>query len=401
MIETNDSFRRRKASKPSAYNQSLLQNDHLELHYPYRKPRIAIESVGNSTYRPPENFADDSDLTSFQQFQHDHEDFNSSYLFVNTPKPMSFRRAMIPQTPARTTSNYQRGPKNEINFDYGKNSFFSYGCFCVQCVRTMEVGVLERLGRFDSLLGPGLHCFVWPIVDISGRLSLKIQQLDVTCETKTSDSVFCILVVTLQYRVIVEKAYDAFYRLTEPSQQIEAYIFDVIRTKLPRMTLDEVFANKSEISKELNICLGPLLDEFGYEIISTLLTDIKPAVSVVQSMNEINASKYLKEAMSHQAEANKVKILKEAEAQCETLYLQGVGIAAKRKAIAEGLKEPIQSQVEEGKKYSDISNLLLMTQYLDILKDCGASSSAKETQIVLGYEPEKLWTLRESLNALK
>jgi len=105
--------------------------------------------------------------------------------------------------------------------------------------------------------------------------------------------------------------------------------------------------------------------------------------------------------MSHQAEANKVKILKEAEAQCETLYLQGVGIAAKRKAIAEGLKEPIQSQVEEGKKYSDISNLLLMTQYLDILKDCGASSSAKETQIVLGYEPEKLRTLRESLNALK
>lgn len=103
------------------------------------------------------------------------------------------------------------------------------GCCCVQCVRTNEVGIVEDLGQFKRILSPGLHFIMWPLQCIIGRLSLRIQQLDVICETKTKDNVFVIVQVAVQYRVLQDKAYDAFYRLTDPRSQIQSYVFDVVR----------------------------------------------------------------------------------------------------------------------------------------------------------------------------
>jgi regulator of protease activity HflC (stomatin/prohibitin superfamily) len=156
-------------------------------------------------------------------------------------------------------------------------------CCCFACIRTQEVAVVEDLGQFKQLLDPGLHVVCWPLVGIVGRLSLRIQQLDVVCETKTKDNVFVQIAVAVQYRVLVDAAYDAYYRLTDPRQQIQSYVFDVVRSTVPKMELDEAFASKDEIAESVLRQLRDVMKEYGYEIRNTLVTDISPDSKVVGS----------------------------------------------------------------------------------------------------------------------
>eukprot|EP00977_Amphora_coffeiformis_P012972 scaffold3330_cov164-Amphora_coffeaeformis.AAC.4 len=191
------------------------------------------------------------------------------------------------------------------------------GCCCFTCVRTQSVGIVEDLGQFKQLLSPGLHILLWPIQNVVGTLSLRIQQLDVYCETKTKDNVFVQVAVAVQYRVLAESAYEAYYRLTDPRTQIQSYVFDVVRSTVPKMELDEAFSSKDDIAKAVLESLASVMTEYGYEIRNTLVTDLSPDNKVKASMNEINASRRLKEAASHKAEAEKTKQVKAAEAEAE------------------------------------------------------------------------------------
>ena len=167
------------------------------------------------------------------------------------------------------------------------------------------------------MLSPGLSIICWPCSNVVGTLSLRIQQLDVYCETKTKDNVFVQVAVAVQYRVLTESAYEAFYRLSDPRGQIQSYVFDVIRSTIPKMELDESFASKAEIAADVQQSLTQVMRDYGYEIRNTLVTDISPDSKVKASMNEINASRRLKEAAAHKAEADKTKQVKAAEAEAE------------------------------------------------------------------------------------
>lgn len=183
-------------------------------------------------------------------------------------------------------------------------SILSHGLCCVQCVRTQEVGIVERFGAFQEVIGPGLYCGgIWPCTVIKARLSLRVQQIDVTVETKTSDNVFVYLEISVQYRVWVERAYDAYYRLTDASVQIRTHVYDVIRSTVPRMDLNQVFATKTEIADTVFTKLQSVMKDFGFEIVSTLVAKVTPNQRVKDSMNEMNASKRMKESMPHKAEA--------------------------------------------------------------------------------------------------
>lgn len=265
---------------------------------------------------------------------------------------------------------------------------------CCVCVRTKEVGIVEDLGQFKSLLYPGLHFIPFPLSQVAGTLSLRIQQLDVTCETKTKDNVFVRVEVAVQFRVITESAYDAYYRLSDPRGQIQSYVFDVIRSTVPRMELDEAFASKREIASATMDQLESVMKDYGYEILNTLVTDLSPDARVKASMNEINASKRLKEAASHKAEADKVQQVKAAEADAEARYLSGLGVARQRKAIVSGLQESISEFSEEvdGVTSKDVMDILLLTQYFDTLKDVGANS------MILEHEPASVNMLQNQVN---
>eukprot|EP00545_Synedropsis_sp_CCMP1620_P003281 CAMPEP_0119013702 /NCGR_PEP_ID=MMETSP1176-20130426/8789_1 /TAXON_ID=265551 /ORGANISM="Synedropsis recta cf, Strain CCMP1620" /LENGTH=282 /DNA_ID=CAMNT_0006966811 /DNA_START=75 /DNA_END=923 /DNA_ORIENTATION=- len=267
------------------------------------------------------------------------------------------------------------------------------GCFCAQCVRTQEVAVLEDLGQFKGLLEPGLHCTCWPLAQIAGTLSLRIQQLDVICETKTRDNVFVQVAVAVQFRVLLESAYDAYYRLSDPRGQIQSYVFDVVRSTVPKMELDEAFASKAEIATATLNQLKDVMKDYGYEIMTTLVTDLSPDAKVKASMNEINASRRLKEAASHKAEADKVRQVKAAEAEAEARYLSGLGVARQRKAIVEGLQSSVSefSQEVEGATPKDVMDILLLSQYFDTLSVVGANS------LILEHDPATVANLQQQV----
>ena len=266
-------------------------------------------------------------------------------------------------------------------------------CCCFTCISTQQVGVVEDLGQYKRLIDPGLHIVCWPIQQVAGRLSLRIQQLDVNCETKTKDNVFVQVSVAVQFRVLPESAYDAFYRLSNPAGQIQSYVFDVVRSTVPRLELDEAFASKKEIASATLTQLENVMKDYGYEILNTLVTDLSPDHRVKASMNEINASKRLKEAASHKAEADKIQQVKAAEAEAESRYLSGLGVARQRKAIVQGLQASVSefSDEVEGASPKDVMDILLLSQYFDTLNSVGANN------LILEHDPATVAGLQQQV----
>jgi len=273
-----------------------------------------------------------------------------------------------------------------------RSQFLKMAC-CI-CIRTNTVGVVEECGQFKKLTDPGFHCILYPIQMVAGTLSLRIQQLDVMCETKTKDNVFVKVGVAVQYRVITESAYQAYYRLADPCSQIQSYVFDVVRSTIPKMKLDEAFASKADIAQATLTSLEKVMREYGYEILNTLVTDLDPDAGNKTAMNEITASKRIKEAASHKAEANKVKQIKAAEADAESRYLSGVGVARQRKAIVEGLKASVSafSDEVEGATPKDVMDILLLTQYFDTLAVIGANN------LILEHDPSTVANLQKQVS---
>lgn len=250
-------------------------------------------------------------------------------------------------------------------------------------VNQQTAAVIERFGKFHKIGNAGLG-FKIPIVDqISGRISLRVRQLDVRVETKTKDNVFLFVVVSVQYYVIPEKIVDAFYKLQNAEMQITSYVYDVVRARVPGTKLDDVFETKDDIAQAVKVELQQIMDDFGYGIVKTLVTDIDPDANVKASMNLINAAQRQRVAAVEEAEAEKIRVVKAAEAEAESKALSGKGIADQRTAIVNGLKESVtdfQSDVQ-GTSAHDVMNLVLMTQYFDTLKDVGLGSNSNTIMI--------------------
>ncbi|GAB4820180.1 hypothetical protein N2152v2_007226 [Parachlorella kessleri] len=259
--------------------------------------------------------------------------------------------------------------------------------FCV-CVDQSQVRVIEQFGKFSRIAFPGFNC-VWCCLgeSVAGGLSLRIQQLDVRCETKTLDNVFVDVVVSVQYQVVRESLYDAFYKLTDSRSQITSYVFDSVRSTVPKMKLDDVFTSKEEIANDVKEELTKAMAGFGFQIIKTLVTDIEPAAKVKAAMNDINAAQRLRLATYEQSEADKIRIVKAAEADAEAKFLAGQGIARQRQAIISGLRESVQDFRSEVADVNsrDVMELLLITQYFDTLRELG--QGGKASTIFLPHSP--------------
>lgn len=244
--------------------------------------------------------------------------------------------------------------------------------FSVNLVETQSVKIVERFGKFIRIQRAGLNFKIPFIERVAGLVSLRIQQLDIVAETKTRDNVFVHMKVSVQFLVEEAKATDAFYKLTNARAQMESYVFDVIRSSLPRMSLDDSFENKDSIAMDIKKELSEEMSSYGYTIIKSLVVDINPEENVKRSMNEINAAQRQLEATKAKAEADKIVKIKEAEGQKESMKLLGEGIAEQRKAIARGLRksiEDVREGAEDGMSNEYISSLVMMYQYLDTLEN--------------------------------
>ncbi|XP_042036100.1 hypersensitive-induced response protein 4-like [Salvia splendens] len=271
-------------------------------------------------------------------------------------------------------------------------------CLMCACVEQASVGVVERWGRFDRLAQPGFHflnCLAGEC--LAGVLSTRIQSLDVKIETKTKDNVFVQLHCSIQYRVIKENADDAFYELQNPREQIQAYVFDVVRAHVPRMTLDEVFEQKSDVAQAVLEELEKVMGAYGYNIEHILMVDIIPDPYVRSAMNEINAAQRMQLASVYKGEAEKILQVKKAEAEAEAKYLGGVGVARQRQAITDGLRENILnfSDKIEGTSAKEVMDLIMVTQYFDTIKDLGNSS--KNTTVFIPHGPGHVRDIGEQI----
>lgn len=242
-------------------------------------------------------------------------------------------------------------------------------------VKQQTAVVIERFGRFQSIRNSGLQMKI-PLVDrIAGRLSLKIQQLDVIVETKTLDDVFVKIKVSVQYVVIRDKVYDAFYKLEYPHDQITSFVFDVVRAEVPKMKLDDVFVKKDDIAIAVKRELQEYMSEYGYDIIKTLVTDIDPDSQVKAAMNRINASEREKIAAQFEGDAARILIVEKAKAEAESKRLQGQGIADQRREIARGLEESVEVLNKVGINSQEASALIVVTQHYDTLQSIGEETN--------------------------
>jgi regulator of protease activity HflC (stomatin/prohibitin superfamily) len=264
-------------------------------------------------------------------------------------------------------------------------------------VNQQTAAVIQRFGRFARVAMPGLNLKVPLIETVAGRINLRVRQLNVKVETKTEDNVFVQVVVAVQYYVLADKAYDAFYRLADAETQITAFVFDVVRARVPRMKLDDVFERKDEVAIAVKEELTQVMDDFGYGILKALVTDIDPDPKVKEAMNEINAAQRLRVAAAERGEADRIIRVKAAEADAQSKALQGQGIADQRKAIVEGLRESVDEfqRSVPGASAQDVMNLVLMTQYFDTLKEIGAASETNT--ILIPHSPGSLADLSEQM----
>ncbi len=243
-------------------------------------------------------------------------------------------------------------------------------------VKQQTAALVERFGRFHSVRNSGLH-FKIPFLDrVAGRITLKIQQLDVLVETKTKDNVFVKLKVSVQFRILEGAIYDAFYKLQNPYEQITAYVFDTVRAEVPKLKLDDVFERKDDIAVAIRRELEDAMNEYGYGIVKALVTDIDPDHAVKNAMNRINAAEREKIAAEYEGESERIRIVAKAKAEAESKRLQGQGIADQRREIARGLEESVEVLNRVGINSQEASALIVVTQHYDTLQSMGQSTNS-------------------------
>jgi regulator of protease activity HflC (stomatin/prohibitin superfamily) len=268
-------------------------------------------------------------------------------------------------------------------------------------VKQKHAVIIERLGKFNKVSKAGLH-FKIPIIDsIAGTVNLRVRELPVEVETKTKDDVFVKIVVSVQFFVIdgIEGVKDSFYELNNPEQQIQSYVFDSIRSEVPMMELDDVFAEKEKIALAVKNELSETMRQFGFDFIKALVTDIDPDSKVKHSMNEINAAKRMKEAAREEAEAAKIRVVAAAEADMESKRLAGEGIALQRIAIANGLKESVAEvklAMEDHVTSQDVMNMLFMTQHYETVAKLSENNTST---IFMPYSPDNVGDLQMQIQS--
>ena len=265
-------------------------------------------------------------------------------------------------------------------------------------VEQQERAIVERFGKFVRVAGPVLQRKTPFVEKVAGRMSLQVEQLNADIETKTKDNVFVVVQLAIQYMVGTEpdKVKDAFYKLDDPEVQMEAYAFDVVRSHVPTQDLDAAYEDAERTAQHIKDRLSSQMADYGYEVVKALVTNIEPGQKVKDAMDNINAARRNQEAANAQGEADKTLRIKKAEAEKESMRLQGEGVAEQRKAITEGLKASVEQLAEAaGVEPKEAMALVSLTQYMDMLRE--VASAARTNTILLPHSPDAVGQLQSLL----
>ncbi len=254
---------------------------------------------------------------------------------------------------------------------------------CVFVVQQQYEYIIERFGKFNRTTGPGIHFKIPGIEKIVARVEMRTLQSELRIDGKTKDNVTITMSVAAQYHVSFDRdarvatgVYRSYYMLSAPEQQMNAYIADALRSAIPNYTLDEVFDNKDLIARDVNTTVAAKMVEYGYDLVSTLITSIGLPPDVEASMNKINSAQREREAAQALADADRIKVVVEAQAQAQAMEESGRGIAAQRKAIAEGIADSLDVIRESGVSTQEANQLFLFTQWSEMMGEFAKTSRA-------------------------
>lgn len=236
--------------------------------------------------------------------------------------------------------------------------------------------IIERLGKYSRTLDPGFHVLIPFIDSVASRVPLRVQQNDISVETKTEDNVFCTIAVSVQFKVDEQHVEDSYYKLQSPVQQIESYIQDAVRSSVPKMKLDTVFENKDDVANDVQKTVSEGMQSYGFVIVNTLITEVSPDEKVKKSMNDINAAQRQRSAAQELAEAERIKTVTEARAKAEAAKLEGEGLAAQRQAIVDGLAKSLEELKNTGISEESVLQLLMLNQYMNTVEQIGQTGNS-------------------------
>jgi len=241
-------------------------------------------------------------------------------------------------------------------------------CACFACVDAGHIGVIQRFGDYVGIQEPGCNVILWPCTTVRA-VSLAVHQIDCNSECKTKDNVTMKVCTAVQYRITKDDVKTAVFDIVDPEAQMRAEVDNILRSTLPLMDLDEAYTAKDKMVADILHSVKAAMGKFGYDILNVLITDIVPEKSVLVAMNEINASRRQRVAATERGEADKVMKIKASEADAEAKRLAGVGMANMRSAIAQGFQDSMKFMTESGMSNKDAMHMMIMTQYLDTLKE--------------------------------
>lgn len=237
---------------------------------------------------------------------------------------------------------------------------------------------IERLGKFSRVITPGFHLII-PGIEQTRMINIQQQESDTDVQSKTQDDVFVDLKLAIQYRADPDAIKDAVYKLSNPIEQMESYIYDVVRSTIPKLPIDEVFSKKEEIQTDINAAVKCKIKEFGYILENVLVTDIKPDSKVQEAMNRKNAALRDAETAKHEAEAKAVLVIRAAEAKAEADRLYGKGLADQRRELVKGYKISLDELKDADGSITgkDSMDFLLTTQQIDAQVQMAGTANAK------------------------
>lgn len=265
--------------------------------------------------------------------------------------------------------------------------FLAYNAFFV--VKQQHAVIIERLGKFNKIVGAGFNVKI-PFIDRkAATVSLRTMKNGFDIDVKTEDNVTIGLEVSAQYHVSYEMGtgpadsgvYKSYYMLQQPVAQMRDFITDALRSSIPVYTLDEVFAKKDDIAKDVNATVSGQMAAYGFTLVSTLITKIALPAEVENSMNDINAAQRKRAAAQELAEADRIKRVTEARAEAEAMEKAGEGIANQRKAIALGIKDSLETIQATGVGNDEANQLFMFTQWTEMMSEF--AKAGKGSTVVL------------------
>ncbi|MDA8140187.1 MAG: SPFH/Band 7/PHB domain protein [Desulfobacteraceae bacterium] len=232
--------------------------------------------------------------------------------------------------------------------------------------------VVQRLGKYHKILGPGLNIIVPYIDSVAYRITTKDIVLDIPSqEVITKDNVVIVANAVAYINIIHPEK--AVYGVEDYALAIRTLVQTTLRSIVGEMDLDDALSSRDQIKAKLKVAISDDIADWGITLKSVEIQDINPSPTMQKAMEEQAAAERQRRATVTRADGEKAAAILEAEGRLEASKRDGqakVVLAQASQAAIEKITQAIQNN-ELPVVY------LLGERYLDALGQLSTSENSK------------------------